>query len=135
MKDEGMHACPHCQQPTITSWRKVNASDIFPARCSACVGFSYTSAWAHVAMVLACEALFWGTIVLAIWLKSWLALLIFPLSLWLVSLAVGMAFNLKPIQIQIAKKRRLKTLRYSLLLGAVVLMIWGWRLWQGYGFN
>ncbi len=130
-----MPACPHCQQPTITSWRKVNASDIFPVKCSSCGGYSHISAWAIGGMGLACEALFWSTIVLAIWLKSWLALLIFPLSLWLVSLAVGMAFNLKPIDIQIAKQRRLKTLRYSLLVIAAVLIIWGWRLWQGYGFN
>lgn len=86
-------------------------------------------------MGLACEALFWGIIILAIWLKSWLALLIFPLSLWLVSLAVGMAFNLKPIDMHIAKKRRIKHLRYTLLLVGIVLMIWAWRLWQGYGFN
>ena len=126
-----MYNCPHCQQTTITNWRKVNASDVFPVRCSACAGYSHISAWAVGAMGLTCEALLWSTVVLAVWLKSWLVLLIFPLAFWLVALVVGLLFNLKPIDIQIAKKRRAKHLRYILWFGVVVLMICGWRLWQG----
>lgn len=118
-----MPACPHCQQPTITSWRKVNASDVFPVRCSACVGFSYISAWARVSMVFVFEPLFWGTIVLAIWLKSWLALLVFPLSLWLVLLAVGLVFNLRPIDSEILKKNRVKSRYRSWLFVAVILLL------------
>lgn len=118
-----MPACPHCQQPTITSWRKVNASDIFPARCSACGGFSYISAWARVSMVFVFEPLFWGTIILALWLKSWLALLVFPLSLWLVSLAVGMLFNLRPVDSEILKKNSVKSRYRFWLLVAVILLL------------
>lgn len=130
-----MYNCPHCQHPTITAWRKMNASDIFPVRCSACDGYSHISAWAVGAMGLACEALLWSTIVLAVWLKSWLALLIFPSSLCLVSLALGGVFNLKPIDADTVKRRRAKNIRYILLLVGAVLIIWAWRLWQGYGFN
>lgn len=118
-----MHACPHCQQPTITSWRKVNASDIFPARCSACGCFSYISAWARVSMVFVFEPLFWGTIILALWLKSWLALLVFPLSLWLVSLAAGLVFNLRPIDSEILKKNSVKSRYRFWLLVAVILLL------------
>lgn len=118
-----MYNCPHCQQPTITAWRKANASDFFPVRCSACAGFSYISAWAHVSMVLASDALFWGTIILAFWLKSWLALLIFPLALWLVALVVGLVFNLKPIDIETLKQQRAKRNRTFWWLAAVILLL------------
>lgn len=90
-----MYNCPHCQQPTITAWRKANASD----------------------------ALFWGTIILAFWLKSWLALLIFPLALWLVALVVGLVFNLKPIDIETLKQQRAKRNRTFWWLVAVILLL------------
>ena len=92
-----MFACPHCGQITIGTWRKFSASTTFPAKCSSCGGLAFVSAWAHAASTLAFETLFWGTIVAAIILKSWLALLVLPLGLFAWSLIVGRMFPLRPI--------------------------------------
>lgn len=127
-----MYNCPHCQQATITAWGKMNASDIFPVRCSACAGFSYISAWAMGVMVLAVDVFFWGTIILALWLKSWLVLLAYPLSLWLVSLALGLVFNLKPIDGETLKKRRAKRRWEFWLLVVVILIACAWGVWQDF---
>ena len=92
-----MFACPHCGQITIGTWRKFNASSTFPAKCASCGGLAFVSGWAHAGSTLAVEVSFWGTIVAAIVLKNWLALLVFPLGLFVWSLIIGRVFSLKPI--------------------------------------
>ena len=44
------------------------------------------------------EVLLWGSIISALVLKSWYALLIFPGGLVLWSLAIGHTFSLRPIE-------------------------------------
>ena len=34
-----MYQCPHCATSSISTWRKLNATDVLPARCWACGGF------------------------------------------------------------------------------------------------
>ena len=34
------YKCPHCNEPTISWWRKVNSGALFPAKCTNCNGLS-----------------------------------------------------------------------------------------------
>jgi hypothetical protein len=80
------------------TWRKLNATSVLPARCSTCGGLAFVSAWAHAATSIVFEALFWGAIIAAIALKSWLALFAFPVGAVIWSLSVGRVYSLKPIE-------------------------------------
>ena len=44
------------------------------------------------------DVLLWASIIAALVLKSWYALLIFPVGLVLWSVAIGQAFSLRPIE-------------------------------------
>ena len=34
------HNCPHCNEPTISKWQKLNSGPLFPAKCKKCNGLS-----------------------------------------------------------------------------------------------
>lgn len=34
------HMCPHCNEPTISEWQKLNSGPLFPAKCKNCNGLS-----------------------------------------------------------------------------------------------
>jgi hypothetical protein len=93
-----MYPCPHCAVASISAFRKLGASETFPAVCPQCGGLSFVSAWAHAASTVVMEVLLWGSIIAALVLKSWYALLIFPAGLVLWSLAIGHTFSLRPIE-------------------------------------
>ncbi len=38
-----MYACPHCQEKSISAWRKLLSGPFFPARCAHCDGLSWVS--------------------------------------------------------------------------------------------
>lgn len=93
-----MYPCPHCAEPSISGLRKLHASDTFPASSSSCGGLSFVFAWAHAASAVVMDVLLWTSIIAALVLKSWYALLIFPVGLVLWSVAIGQAFSLRPIE-------------------------------------
>src|SRR5690242_9021974 len=105
-----MYPCPHCAAPAISSFRKLGASETFPAVCPRCGGLSFVSAWAHAASSVVMEVLLWGSIIAALVLKSWYALLIFPCGLVLWSLAIGHTFSLRPIDRSGVKTARRKAI-------------------------
>lgn len=123
-----MDQCPHCGARSISTWRKLNATDVLPARCRACGGFSFISFWGSALVVVLTELIFWGGILFALQLRSWLALLSWPLGLYLTIIIIGLFFDLKSIDsAQVAKARqRQKWLIFVLalyLLGVALLSI------------
>lgn len=56
------------------------------------------SAWAHAASSVVMEVLLWGSIIIALVLKSWYALLILPVGLILWGVVIGHTFSLRPIE-------------------------------------
>lgn len=93
-----MFTCPHCFAPAIGRWRKFNASSTFPAVCPKCGGLSFVSAWAHAGTALVLEVLLWGSIIAALVLKSWYALLLFPAGVVFWALIIGQASGLQSIE-------------------------------------
>ncbi|MDR1935393.1 MAG: hypothetical protein LBS49_07410 [Candidatus Accumulibacter sp.] len=71
---------------TISIWKKVNATSIRPARCPSCGGLSYVSGWYHALVSLLLEVATWGSLIAALVLRSWYALLLWPLGVALVFL-------------------------------------------------
>ena len=70
--------CPHCNQPTISGWRKINATSIRPAQCLSCGEKSYVSGWSHALVSVFIEVAIWGSILLTVIFKSWYLLLLLP---------------------------------------------------------
>lgn len=75
-----MYSCPHCSAAKIPGWRKINATAARPARCPSCGGLSYISGWFHLLVALSVEVLFWGSIIVAIVVRSWYALVVVPIG-------------------------------------------------------
>ena len=72
-----------------------------------------------MATVLVAETLFWGIIILALVVRSWLFLLTLLLALFLWSLLVGITFPLRPIDgVAVQKARR----NAGLQVGALILI-------------
>jgi hypothetical protein len=90
-----MYTCPHCSAPTISGWRKLNATSSHPARCPGCGGLSFVSGWSHHIGTLFGEVAFWGSIILALVLRSWYALLLLPLSIVAVIALLNSGFQLR----------------------------------------
>lgn len=93
-----MYPCPHCAIASITGFRKLHATETFPVVCPNCGGLSFVSAWAHAASSVVMEVLLWGSIIIALVLKSWYALLILPVGLILWGVVIGHTFSLRPIE-------------------------------------
>ena len=68
------------------------------------------------------EVLLWGSIVLAIVLTSWLALLIFPLGIVLMSLMFSAVFPLRPTE-----SHSVSVARRSMVfeLGGIAILVFG----------
>ena len=76
-----MNECPYCKKLAISTWNKVNATKAFPVKCPECNKLSFLPAWWHIGSVLSTEIGLWGSIIVAIILKSWFALIVFPVTI------------------------------------------------------
>lgn len=113
-----MYLCPHCSAPTISRWRKANATSIRPARCLSCGGLSFTSGWYHALATVLSEVSVWGGIIIAIALQSWYPLFLLPLGL-----AVVFHFpfgELRPTDVSSVSRARL---RFAIELTVIAVVI------------
>jgi hypothetical protein len=116
-----MFICPHCSKPAFSNWQKFNASSTFPARCSSCGSLAFVSGWAHAISALILEVAFWGAIILAIFMRSWFGLLLLPVTIIVLSAAIGSIFPLKPIYPAAVSAAR-RSAAIQITLGALVLV-------------
>jgi uncharacterized protein (DUF983 family) len=61
------HKCPHCDQASIGSWRKLLAVSFNPARCECCGGYSYVHAINMINALIFWIFLTWIFIAVALW--------------------------------------------------------------------
>lgn len=100
-----MNECPHCNNLSIRTWKKIGATKAFPASCPTCKQLSFLPHWWHLGSVISVEFLFWSSAILAITLKSWFALTLFPISILLLFI-FGKKLVLKPTSKQSVKAER-----------------------------
>jgi hypothetical protein len=117
-----MNPCPSCHELSITAWQTSLATRRFPVRCDRCGGLSYVPGWRHAITIVVVEGAFWGTIIIALALRSWLALLACP-AIWLAWYALGPSqFELKTTDAASAAAARKRAVRYVIALMATLLM-------------
>ena len=75
-----MHTCPNCGRESITGWEKTNSNRNFPKRCRKCGERYFISAWGLFPFILSFDFLLWGSIILALSIRSWYGLLVFPIG-------------------------------------------------------
>jgi hypothetical protein len=115
-----MNTCPHCSAPTISGWRKLNATSSHPARCSACGGLSFVSGWSHHIGTLFGEVAFWGSIVLALVLHSWYVLLLLPISIFIAFTLFNSGFQLRTTDSSGVARARARWLVELAVIAAIV---------------
>jgi hypothetical protein len=115
-----MFACPHCGAKVIPMWRKVNATSVMPTGCRMCGGLSFVSGWAHFGTMLLFELLLWGSIVAAIFLKTWVTLLAFPIGLTAISVGESLVFPLIPTKPGAVRRAR-RNVAIQLTAGAALI--------------
>ena len=72
-------------------------------------------------MTIVTEILFWSSVVASLTMQSWLGFLLLPVGLFLLSVLVGAAFPLKPIDpLAMMKARRSAALQIG---GAIILIL------------
>ena len=118
-----MYACPHCSFPTISAWRKFNATPWFPARCRVCGGESMASGWGRSLAALGGEVLVWGSIVFAVALRSVYGLLLLPFAVLALSAAVSRFFPLVAIDGAWARARSRAVWGFGIAIVLVVLLL------------
>ena len=118
-----MHACPHCQAHSISAWRKFDAASTRPARCAQCGGLSYVAfrGWRVITAAMP-ELLFWGSILLALALRSAWWLLAFPLGMVGLVYANNAVTVLQPIQADAVTAARWSVLRHVAIGASCVLL-------------
>ena len=118
-----MYKCPNCNNTTITWWKKLNATSVFPAKCKQCKGLSYVSAWKHSVVYLIYEVSFWSFILLAIIMQSLLIIVLIPTTIVLCSVAICNFSNLNSIdKVGVASAKRES---YILMFIALLILIAG----------
>ncbi|WP_145985506.1 hypothetical protein [Marilutibacter maris] len=98
----------------------MNATPISPAVCPKCGTRSYASAWSQWLNALSWEVLFWGSIVVALVLRSWWALLLFPVGIWICGRVLGSMFALRSIDAAGIRAARRRLLIALLVVAAIV---------------
>lgn len=117
-----MYSCPHCGKLSFGARRKANAPSNLPASCSRCGGLAFVSGWIHVTSYFVLEALLWGAIIGAIALKSWMALLIFPIGAVIALLIQNRVSTLKPIDLPaVVAARRTSAIQFG-AVAAIILI-------------
>lgn len=88
--------------------------------CPACHGLSYVSGWSHFTGSVLGETVLWGSVVAAVLLQSWLALLLAPVGLLTVGWLLAQMSSLQPIEKEAVAKTR-RAIAYELAIGIVVV--------------
>lgn len=115
-----MFACPTCGKATISFWGKVGASSTMPTSCRECMALATLPddvGWVSSALL---DVLLWGSIVLAIWLRTAYALLAFPALAAGWGFYVGRFVRLLPITREQVAATRYSAFRH-IVLGACVV--------------
>jgi len=122
-----MFDCPHCSERSIGAWRKVTATPFSPAICGNCGKASFVSGWSNFAVVLASEAFLWGSIVLAILLRSFYGLLALPLGIAATAILLARFFPLMAASDTVLETRRKVVRRtwFFVVLAAIALSVLG----------
>jgi hypothetical protein len=123
-----MYACPHCSALSISAWRKVGSSPLFPATCAACLGESVASGWGRAIVAVGGEVLIWGSLLLALALGSLYGLLLLPIGLIALTVMVGELFPLVAIDAGLTKTRRRAKIFFWVVLAAGVAYFISMRL-------
>ena len=76
-----MFSCPFCKQNTIGPIRRFSATPAFPAKCSGCGARVHPSGLEAVAAALAPFVTLLAAVVVAIYLRSYWGLLLWPIAL------------------------------------------------------
>jgi hypothetical protein len=113
--------CPHCNQPTISGWRKINATSIRPAECQNCGEKSYVSGWSHALVAISFEVSIWGSIILALILKSWYPLLISPLGIAIALLTYSSNASLIPTDSKKISQARIRAAFELLSIVSIII--------------
>ena len=114
-----MDTCPHCSAATIPGWRKASAISARPVRCLSCKGLSYVSGWSHLFAAVLLEVVLWGSIIVAIVLHSWYALLLMPIGFVGLTL-VGRSAALHPTDASAVTRARIVSIVEFAAIFAVV---------------
>lgn len=106
-----MNKCPHCDQPSIKTWKKVNATKAFPVKCAKFKQLSFLPAWWHFGSAISFEVVFWGSVIAALGLLSYFPLLLFPVVI-LVVFTGGKRLSLIPTNQREVRAERKKCSYY-----------------------
>jgi len=115
-----MNNCPACDKPSISNWRKLNATSVFPRTCPECGIRYYISGWWHFSSLLSFEVILWGGFLLAFVLGSNFVFLLIPVALvlyYLVEVKYSKLREITPSQITKAR------IRAFIEIGVIVLVI------------
>jgi uncharacterized membrane protein len=112
-------ACPVCAQTGFTRWCKCNASAVSPAACRHCGALARLDDRVHFAGTLASEIILWGSLVLALALRTWYALLLIPLGIAGWMLLVGRHARLTRIEANEVAAERRSWLRWIVVVAIV----------------
>lgn len=120
------HTCPHCHEKAFSTWQKSAARDNRPAICNQCGDLSYCSLGAHGSAIVSHEMVLWGVIILALSVRSWWALLLYPILTGLIFVLNYSYFPLKKIisdEAQAARRRMWKELGViACVIGFLILV-------------
>jgi len=119
-----MNQCPHCKSLSIKTWKKINATKAFPAKCSKCEELSFLPAWWHVGSMLSFETLLWGSLIISLSLRSYFPLLLIPSAISFFIIA-GKKLSLTPTHQHEVNAERKKSL---ILLSAFLLLVFFYNL-------
>ena len=104
-----MYACPSCGKESITGWEKTNSNKNFPKKCRKCGERYYISSWGLFPFILSFDFLLWGSIILALSVRSWFGLLLFPIGILSGYVLLAKYGALKRISDVEVKEYRIKT--------------------------
>ena len=115
-----MYECPHCYVESVTTWEKANSSSTFPKRCRKCGERYYISGWGLASVAMSFEVLLWSAIIIALMIKSWFGLLVFPVGIGLSYFVLVKVTELKPITDEEVRKSRIISI---LVIGGIIVIV------------
>ena len=115
-----MYVCPHCEKPTISFWRKIHATDVFPLQCPNCSEWSHISILFQLLNSLAIQIFFVVAIMVAINFECWICLLLFPICVFASSWLICEISTLQPTNILATRASRMRVIWQTLLVIATI---------------